>query len=313
MVPPRAASSVEERSPHTREVVGSTPTPPTTSRGFGSSGNNASREEASCEIGAAGARPDPGDRRRRLHRGSAVEPARGHGLGCVPSFAQGHRSEVDRQRHRLRGRPDGSSLCSAISTSGAPTTASTSSPRGSPGAASATRPTASASRCSTSTTLATTRRAAPPAEAPLPLPRRRLRLRLRGLGLHPPAAGGRRALPGRDRAVLRPGGRALLTFFLAEEPAWRLRHSFAGALVADPALARGGHRLSRGVGARARRRRRADRARAGAPRHLERRPDAGSASRTSWSTASFPAPCGPSTSVTWATSASSAAGRSATS
>jgi SAM-dependent methyltransferase len=36
--------------------------------------------------------------------------------------------------------------------------------------------------------------------------------------------------------VLRPGGRALLTFFLAEKPAWRLRHPFEGALVADPAL-----------------------------------------------------------------------------
>lgn len=36
--------------------------------------------------------------------------------------------------------------------------------------------------------------------------------------------------------VLRPGGRALLTFFLAEEPAWRLRHPLGAALVADPAL-----------------------------------------------------------------------------
>jgi SAM-dependent methyltransferase len=36
--------------------------------------------------------------------------------------------------------------------------------------------------------------------------------------------------------VLRPGGRALLTFFLAEEPAWRLVHPFAEALVADPDL-----------------------------------------------------------------------------
>ena len=55
MVPPWAASSVGERLPHTQEVVGSTPTPPTSQRHVAPSSSGLGRSPLKAET--AGSNP----------------------------------------------------------------------------------------------------------------------------------------------------------------------------------------------------------------------------------------------------------------